>query len=76
MLLIEFSGEEIELNIKLLLSKSKWKWASINEDLVVDNSVSELGGVFDLNGLSSEGNKSQKGDSHHYLFYYIMILLI
>jgi len=70
-LFIEFSREEIELNIKLGLGKSKRKWASVNEDLVVNNSVSELGGVLNLNGLGSEGNKSQKCDSHHFIIYII-----
>jgi len=67
MLFIEFSGEEIELNIELLLGKRKRKWASVNEDLVVDNLISGLDGNLLFNGDSldsGKGNKGQKSNSH------------
>ena len=71
MLLIEFSGEEIELNIELLLGKRKRKWASVNEDLVVDNLISGLEGGLLFNGDSldsGKGNKGQKSNSHVIFF--------
>jgi len=67
MLFIEFSGEEIEFNIELLLGKRKRKWASVNEDLVVDNLISGLDGNLLFNGDSldsGKGNKGQKSNSH------------
>jgi len=66
-LFIEFSGEIIELHIELLLGESKREWASVNEDLVVDNLISGLDGglLFDGDSLDSgKGNKGQKSNSH------------
>jgi len=71
MLFIEFSGEEIELNIELLLGEGKRKWASVNEDLVVDNLISGLEGGLLFNGDSldsGKGNKGQKSNSHVIFF--------
>ena len=60
--LIESSTEFFELEGKLLLCVWDWGWASIKEDLVVDNLVTGGGSnlVLELNGL--DGSDSQEGE--------------
>lgn len=60
--LVKGSTELLELESELLLSVWDWGWASIEEDLVVDNLVLDTSGNLVLKLDSLDGSDSQKGE--------------